>query len=67
MPVREIKDAMGSDFLLCYFGVDLSRQCRDGVCTAVYSRQELPDGAAMPLGKFQEDMCVGESLPIALA
>jgi hypothetical protein len=27
-------------------------------------RQELPPGATMPLGKLQEDMHVGESLPI---
>jgi hypothetical protein len=28
-------------------------------------REELPDGTAMPLGKFQEDLRLGEGLPIA--
>ena len=28
-------------------------------------RQELPHGATMPLGKLQEDMHLGESLPIS--
>jgi hypothetical protein len=64
MSVNGDSDAIGSDFLLCRSGVDLHRYYRNGVRTAADQRQELPHGAAMSLGEFQEDMRVGESLPL---
>jgi hypothetical protein len=56
---------MVSDFLLCDFGADFDRQYRARVGAAASKRQELPHGAAMSLGEFQEDMRVGESLPVS--
>ena len=40
---------------------------RDRVRAAARKWKELPRGAAMPLGEFQEDMCVGEGLPLSRA
>ena len=37
---------------------------RARLCPAA-ERQELPDGAAVPLGELQEDMRMGEGLPLA--
>jgi hypothetical protein len=51
---------------------DRLRTCGVGYCLGVagrdgsrQSREKLPDGTAMPLGEFQENLCLGQSLPIA--
>ena len=55
-----------SAFQLRHSGADFNLQAharRRSGC----ERQELPHGTAMPLGEFQEDMRVGEGLPLALS
>jgi len=55
---------MVSDLFFSNFGVDLDHQYRNRVGTTARKSKELPYGATMPLGEFQEDLRVGEGLPL---
>lgn len=61
-------DATISAFQLRNSGADLNlqfHQFHERLGGGV-ERQELPHGTAMPLGEFQENMRLGEGLPLAL-
>jgi hypothetical protein len=62
--LRRKTNATISGFWLRNSGAGLNLQF-DGRLGARVEGQELPHGAAMPLGELQENLHVGEGLPIA--